>query len=71
MNVDAVVGEIVNHKVEVKTEMSMKAIMKIIRMKMMMMTTRETVTRIPVVTKAGMKTTITAREVVDATGVLG
>ena len=64
MNVDAVVAEVVNHKVEVKTEMSMKATMKTIQMRMMRI--RETVTRIPVVTSmTGMRTIITTREEVD------
>jgi hypothetical protein len=64
MNVDAVVAEVVNHKVEVKTEMSMKATMKTIQMRMMRI--RETVTRIPVVTSmTGMRTIITASEEVD------
>ena len=43
MNVDAVVAEVVNHKVEVRKEMSMKVTMKTIQMKMMIKI-RETAT---------------------------
>ena len=62
MNVDAVVAEADNHKVEVKTG-SMKVTMKTIQMKMMMKN-RETVIPIPVVTKmtGTMMMIITARE---------
>lgn len=63
MKADAVVAEVVNHKAEVKTEMNMKMTMKTTQMKTMMIT-RETVTRIPVVTNmTGMKMTITTGEV--------
>ena len=72
MSVDAVIAEVVNHKVEVKTEMNMKTIMKIIQMRTMMKM-RETVTGAPVVTNmTGMKMRIliiTAREEVDKIGV--
>jgi hypothetical protein len=69
MKVDAVVAEVVNHKVEVKTEMSMKVTMKTIPMKTMMKI-RETVTWIPVVTKmTGMRMIITIREGVNETGI--
>jgi hypothetical protein len=66
MNVDAVVAEVVNHKVEVKTERSMNVTMKTTRMKTIMKI-REPVIRIPVVTNmTGMRMMITtAREKVD------
>ena len=52
MNVDAAAGGVVKHKVEVKIEMSMKAIMMILRMKMIQrITTNQIVTWVPVVTK--------------------